>query len=229
MRNAPSHHQISGQIGVHPRQLQYSVAYPQSGPAVLEVQDAVQMATQRAREVLNDQVETARRALHHQQGQLLATTRQYEAAAKQNIGQTRVSALARNHEAHNYNVQMQVRQLEHEPDARFLRHRELSSKFSQEENQALENQLQILVTDATSEVRSQDEQLYDLLTEPSFQAPHPKVVTQQQNQEYAGRHQHLTRLVQEIQHNREMFEESRAAQSAAGRREETQTSSPTEL
>ena len=30
-----------------------------------------------------------------------------------------VKTLARNSEAHNYNVQMQVRQLEHEADARF--------------------------------------------------------------------------------------------------------------
>ena len=48
----------------------------------------------------------------------------HEAAAKQNL----VSALARNNEAHKYNVQMQVRQLENEADARFFhRPMELSS------------------------------------------------------------------------------------------------------
>ena len=41
-------------------------------------------------------------------------------------------------------------------------------------------------------------------------------VTQQQSQEYAGLHGHMTELVQETQQHREMFEESRAAHSAAG-------------
>ena len=58
--------------------------------AVLGPHEAVQPVTQRAREALHDQRETARRAPLHQQGEILAVTHQYEAAAKQNL----VSALA---------------------------------------------------------------------------------------------------------------------------------------
>ena len=50
----------------------------------------------------------------------------------------------------------------------------------------------------------------------SFHALHLEDVTQQHNQEYPGLHQHLTGLVQETQHFREMLEESRTAQPAAG-------------
>ena len=45
--------------------------------------------------------------------------------------------------------------------------------------------------------------LYDPRTELNPKAPHPKDVSQQQNQERAGPHQHLTGLVQsnsEIEH-----------------------------
>ena len=81
--------------------------------------------------------ETARRALHRQQGERLAATDQYEAAARKNF----VKTLARNTEAHNDNVQVQVRQLEHEADARFSqRQMELLSRFSLEGTQALEDQ-----------------------------------------------------------------------------------------
>ena len=62
-----------------------------------------------------DQRDTARRALLHQ-GEFLAVTQKYEAAAGQNV----VNTLARHNQTHNYNVQMHVRQLEHEEDARFL-------------------------------------------------------------------------------------------------------------
>ena len=74
----------------------------------------------------------------------MAATHQCAAAATQNL----VNTVARNNEAHSYNVQMQVRQLEHEAGARFLqRPRELSSRFSQEANQR-----EVLVTEVTSEV-----------------------------------------------------------------------------
>ena len=83
-----------------------------------------------------------------------------------------------NNEAHNYNVQMQVRRLEQEADARFSqRLRDLLSRFSQEANQALENQREILVTEVTSEVWRRDEQVYDLRTELSLQALHQEDVT----------------------------------------------------
>ena len=108
------------------------VTYPQAVLSVLGPQEAVELVTPRAREDLNDQRETARRALLHQHA---------------------VSTLARNYEAHNYNVQMQVRQPEHQADARLSqRHWELLSRFSQEANQALENQRDILVEEVTSEV-----------------------------------------------------------------------------
>ena len=50
--------------------------------------------------------------------------------------------------AHNYNVQMQERQLEQEADARFSqRQKGVLSRFSQEASQALENQRESLVTE----------------------------------------------------------------------------------
>ena len=86
-------------------------------------------------------------------------------------------------EAHTYNVQMQVRQLEHEAYARFSqRQREQLSRFSQEANQTVVNQRELLVTEVTSGVRRRDEQVYDLRTELSFQALHSEDVTQQQSQ-----------------------------------------------
>ena len=98
MQNVHSLNPIPNQTGANPWQLQYPFTYPQSVPAVLGPQETVQLVTQRAREALNDQCETARRALLHQQGELLAATRQYKAAARQHV----VSTLARNSEAHNY-------------------------------------------------------------------------------------------------------------------------------
>ena len=55
--------------------------------AVFGHQEAVQMVTQRAREALNDQRETARRALLHQKGELLDATHQHEAACAANSSQ----------------------------------------------------------------------------------------------------------------------------------------------
>ena len=98
-----------------PWQLQYPVTYPQRVPAALGPQEAVQMITQRARDALNDQRETVRRALHHQEGQLPSATRQYGAAARQKL----VCASARKNEAHKENVQIPDRQL-YQEDARFF-------------------------------------------------------------------------------------------------------------
>ena len=64
------------------------------------------MVTQREREAQYDQRDTARRAL---------PTHEYEALATQHL----VHTLARKCEAHNYNVQVRVRQLDHEADVRF--------------------------------------------------------------------------------------------------------------
>ena len=98
------------------------------------------------REALNDQREAARRALRHRQGDVLAGTHRYEAAARQNL----VSALARDTEGHSFNEQMQVRQLEQEANARFSHGlNELLYRFSQDANQALEDQLSNLVTEVT--------------------------------------------------------------------------------
>ena len=58
--------------------------------------------------------------------------------------------------------------------------------------------------------------MYDLHTELSLRALHAEDFTQEISQEYTGQHQHLTGLVQETQQFREMFEESRAAQSVTG-------------
>ena len=91
MRNVPSLHPIPSQTGVNSWQLQYPSTYPQGSPAVLGPQETVQLVTQRTREALNHQRETARRALLHQQEEFLAATHQEEAAARQNL----VSALAR--------------------------------------------------------------------------------------------------------------------------------------
>ena len=47
---------------------------PHGSPTVLGPQETVQLVTQRARAALNDQRETAQRALPHQQGEILAAT-----------------------------------------------------------------------------------------------------------------------------------------------------------
>ena len=92
------------------------------------------------------------------------------------------------------------RQLEREAGARFhQKPRELLPRFSQEANQALDNHRENVVTEVTSEVRRRDEQVFDLRTELSLQAPHQGDLTQHQSQEYVCLHQHLTGLVQESQ------------------------------
>ena len=85
--------------------------------------------------------------------------------------------------------------------------RELLSRFSREEaSQALEDVRDILV--ATSEVWRREEEVHDLRTELSLHAPHSEDVTHQQNQENAGRHQHLTGLVQETQQRKMLTAQS---------------------
>ena len=197
------------QTGLNPWQVQYPVTYPQGVPAVLVPQEAVPLVTQRAREALNDQRETARRA--HQQGEPIDATHQYEAAARQTL----VNSLARNNEAHNCNVQVQVRHLEHEADARLSqRPREFLSLLSQAANQALARK-----SGNGSFIRSMEARrasVFDLHTALSLEAQHAEDVKQQKKREYVGLHQHLTGLVQETQQYRGMFEPSRAAQSASG-------------
>ena len=70
---------IPSQTGGHPWQLQYPRIYRQGSFAVVGSQETVRMVTQRAREALYDQRETARRVLLCQQGELLAATHQNEA------------------------------------------------------------------------------------------------------------------------------------------------------
>ena len=208
MQNVHSLRPIAIQTRPNLWQLQHPIAYPQSVLAVLGPQEAVQLVTHWAQEALNDQREKARRALLCQQGEFLAATHQYEAVARQNF----VNTLTRNNEAHNHDVPMKVRQLEHEADAWFSkRQRELFTRLCPEANQALENQPEILVMEVTSGVWRRDEHVHYFQTELSPHALHPKGVTQHQSQEWtSGLHQHFTGLVQETQQHREMFEESRA-------------------
>ena len=74
---------------------------------------------------------------------------------------------------------------------------ELLSRLSQEANPALECQRENVVTEATTKVWREDEQLCDLRMELSLQALHAQDVPRQQSQEHAGPHQHPTGLVPE--------------------------------
>ena len=207
VRNVPSLHPIPSQTRVNPWQLQYPSAYPQCVRAVLGPQETVQLVTQRAREALNDQRETARRALLHQLP--LLTTKRLRGNILPVLWQetmSRTVIMCRCKFGSSNMEQMRG----------FLNDRELSSRFSQDADQVLEDQRQIWATKVTSRVWRRGEQVHDLRTELSLQALHAEDATQQQNQEYVGLHEHMTGLVQETQHSREMFEESRIAQSAAG-------------
>ena len=68
MRNVQSLQPIPSRNGVSPWQLQNPSTYLEGSPKALGPQETVQLVTQRAREALNVQRETARRALLHQQG-----------------------------------------------------------------------------------------------------------------------------------------------------------------
>ena len=81
MRNVPRLHPIPTQTGVNPSQQNHS-SYLQGSPAVLGPQETVQVSPQRARDAVNVQRETARRALLHQLRAFLAVTHQYEAVAR---------------------------------------------------------------------------------------------------------------------------------------------------
>ena len=71
-----------GALAASPSLTNYSVLWTLKVHLQLfEPQETVQLVTQRAREALNDQRETARRALLHQQGLLLAATHHYKPAA----------------------------------------------------------------------------------------------------------------------------------------------------
>ena len=153
--------------------------------------------------------------LLRQQGKCLVATHQCEAVARQNHCQ----CFGKKNEVHNYNVQIQVRPLEQEAVARLcLKDRGKLScpDFPRKQTKLLRIREKFLVTEVTSEVWRQDEQLYDLHQELGLQALHADDVSQHQTPEHAGLHQHLTGLVQETQQYREMFEDSRTYQSAAG-------------
>ena len=85
MQNVHGLQPIPNQTSGNRWQVQYPVTYPQRVFAALGTLEAVHLVTQRAREALNDQRETARRVLLHQQGEFLAATHQREAAARQNL------------------------------------------------------------------------------------------------------------------------------------------------
>ena len=72
VRNVHTPQPIPNQTGLNA----WQVKNPQSAQAILGPQETVQLVTQRAREALNAQRETARRALLHQQGEFLAATHQ---------------------------------------------------------------------------------------------------------------------------------------------------------
>ena len=108
MRNVPSLHPIPSQTGLNPWQIQCPSAYPQRSPAVLGHHETVQLVTQRAREALNDQRETAlcaslRRAVENFPLPLIST--------KRLLGKI-LSVLGQE-------LVRRVRQLEQEADARF--------------------------------------------------------------------------------------------------------------
>ena len=65
---------LGGILGIY----SFSGTYPQGSLAVLGPGDTVQRGTQRPREALNVQRETARRALSHQQRKFLGAAHQYE-------------------------------------------------------------------------------------------------------------------------------------------------------
>ena len=82
VQNVHSLHSTPNRTGANSWQGQYPFTYPQRVLAVLGPPETVQLVAQRAQEDLNHQLETARRALLHQQGEFLAATHQYEAAEK---------------------------------------------------------------------------------------------------------------------------------------------------
>ena len=173
--------------------------------------EAVQLVTQRARVVLHDSLETARRALLHQQGQFLAATPQYEAAARPNL----VITLASNSDVHNCNVQIQVRQLEQEADA-LLSQRQKGSVFAIFSGGKSSSWISARKLGDGSDLRSMETRPASVRFTYRTQSSSTTLdVTQHICQEYAGLHQHLTGLVLETQQYRDKSE-CGAARSATG-------------
>ena len=121
-------------------------------PAVLQLQQAIQLVTERCQEVLHDQRLDVLCCINKDNLLLPFNVKRLRGKTlwKICIGTT-------NH--HNYNVQLKVRKLGEEADTFFLKDkRELLSRFSQEVNQALEyRKTGNLATEVTSEVRRRDE------------------------------------------------------------------------
>ena len=214
MRNVPSLHPTTSQTGSIPRQLQCPSTYPQGSPAVLGPQESLQLVTQRHEKLWNISAKRLNmpcsiKKKKNFQLSLISMKRLHGKIMSvrwQEIVTRPIIMCKCKFDSSN---KIHTRDFPR-------KQRELSSRFSQEANQALEDQRDNLLTEVTSEVWRRYEQVHDLRRKLSLQALHAEDVTQQQSQEYAGSQQHLTRLVQETQQYREMFEESRSAQSAAG-------------
>ena len=117
MRSVPSLRPIWSRTGVSkPLAITASQDVPSGFTSILGPQETVQLVyttSTRGSECSARNGSTC--LLLHQREEFDTATHQHEAAARQNIA----SALARNNEAHHYDVQMHVRQFEREADARF--------------------------------------------------------------------------------------------------------------
>ena len=172
VQNVNSHLPIPIQTGANPWQLQHHATYPQSVPAVLGLEEAVRLLTQRAREALHDQRETARRALLHQQGEFLAATHQHERLRGQILYVLWQDIMMRTIRMCEYNFDSSnKKQMRDVLEDR----KELLSRYSQEASQAPEDQREILVMEVTSK-------LWDSRTDMSLHALHSEDFTQQQSQ-----------------------------------------------
>ena len=107
----------------------------------------------------------------NKQGEFLAATHQCEA----------LSVLWHQMVRRNFYVQIQVRQLEQEADARFF---DVDPPMKQ--NTLLRIIGKFWKRKSIKEVWKRYEQVSDLRTDLSLQAPHAQDVSQQQNQEYPG-------------------------------------------
>ena len=137
MQNGHSLQPIPNQTSANPWELQYSVTYPQkcACSSWTSWSGSVGHTTS---------TRSFERSARNGSTCSALSTRKisccYSSIWSRLRGKTLPILLARNCEAHIYNVQMQGRQLEHEPNARFSqRQGELLSRFSQEANQTLEN------------------------------------------------------------------------------------------
>ena len=125
-----------------------------------------------------------------------------------------VNILASHHKARNYHVQMLVRQLEHEADARlFQRQRKLLSRFSQAANQALDNQREVV---KGHQKYGDETGKYTIYVQNSVIRLNLEDVTPQQKSRTRWNPSALAGLVEETQQYREIFEESRVSHPATG-------------